>query len=143
MVFMGHGFTSGGQSRSLCLVQLCTEYRLYSKCHIELVPKDKRTSLKVKGQLNSCLLITRLVSRSSYIGCLIDICKPSIVEHICNQLLGICHVQFNYEAYVQHSLHYSRHPQIPDYRDTLFTNTHFTHLCPERVLCGYTTQQMK
>ena len=68
MVFMGRGFISGGQeSRSVFSAVMCKIQA--SKCYIEslpLVPKDKRScfSLKVKGLLYSCLLITRLSSRS-------------------------------------------------------------------------------
>ena len=65
MVFMGCGFTSGGQesvfSAAVCKIQ-------ESKHYIESlpsVPKDKQaSSLKVKGPLYSCLLITHLPSRS-------------------------------------------------------------------------------
>ena len=61
MVFMGRGFTSGGQE--LGLAQLCAEYRQGA---LPLVLKDKASaSLKVKGSLYSCFLITHLPSGSS------------------------------------------------------------------------------
>ena len=65
MVFMGRGFTSGGQesgsvfSAAVCKIQS-------SKCYIKslpLAPKEA-ASLKVKDLLYSCLLIVHLPSRS-------------------------------------------------------------------------------
>ena len=65
MVFIGRGFTSGGQesvsvfSAAMCKLQA-------SKCYVESLPlvlKDKEpVSHKVKGSLYSCLLIARLPS---------------------------------------------------------------------------------
>jgi len=67
MVFMGRGFTSGGQesgsvfSTAVCKIQASKRYVE----SLSLVPKDKKAaSLKVKGSLYGCLLIARLPSRS-------------------------------------------------------------------------------
>ena len=75
MVFMGCGFTSGGQesgsvfSAAVCKIQA-------SKRYIEslpLVPKEKAVFLKLKDLLYSCLLTVC----PPEVGCLIDIWKPS------------------------------------------------------------------
>ena len=67
MVFMGRGFTSGRQESGSVFSAAVFKTQA-NKHYIEsllLVPKDKEVvSLKVKGQLYSCLLITCLPSRS-------------------------------------------------------------------------------
>ena len=74
MVFMGCGFTSGGQeSGSVFGAAVCKI--LASKHYIESlpsVPEDERSCFsQVKGLLYSCLLIVCLPSPET--GCLIDI----------------------------------------------------------------------
>ena len=60
MVFKGRGFTLEGNTIGLHSVQLCT-----GKESLPLVQEGKKaTSLKVKGPLYRCLLITCLPSRS-------------------------------------------------------------------------------
>ena len=59
MVFMGHGFTSGGQSQGLCLAQLCAKYRLVSATLSPYHQCKKAASLKT-----SCLLVAHLPSGS-------------------------------------------------------------------------------
>ena len=68
MVFMGHGFTSGGQelgfvlSASMCIIQASKRYVEF----LPLVLKDKRScfSQGEKDLLYSCLLSVRLPSGS-------------------------------------------------------------------------------
>ena len=63
---MGRGFTSRRQESGWCLAQLCTKYRLVSTAlsPYHCCSKKEVASLKVKGSLYSCLLVTRLPSGS-------------------------------------------------------------------------------
>ena len=76
MVFMGRGFTSGGQESGS--VFSTAVYKIQaSKRHIEfltLVLKEEAASLKMKGLVFTCLLMRACPPE---VGRLIDIWKPS------------------------------------------------------------------
>ena len=83
----GRDLTFGGKSQGLCLVQLCSRYRLVSATlssyHQYWIIKEA-ASLKVNGPLDSCLLIIVFE-----IGRLIDIWKPSAL-YVEYRMGGFC-----------------------------------------------------
>ena len=86
---MGRDFTFRGKSQGLCLLQLCSRYRLVSATwspyhQYWIINEAASLNLKVNGPLCSCLLIIVFE-----IGRLIDIWKPSTL-YVEYRMGGFC-----------------------------------------------------